>query len=380
MRNIFISLIFIFLVSWAPDFVYSQANINTSSQITSSDMESYVTFIASPLLKGRKNGEAGLEIAALYIASQAKLTGLKPADGNSYFQSYSVMKKVRNPKFPPMQLILKNKDTIIINEPRDQLVPTDPSFILPEGSVAMELNNVAGYIEGSDSILKNEVIVFSCHYDHIGTSGSRVNPGADDDASGCAALLSIAKAFQSLEKKPLRSILFLWLSGEEIGLFGSEAYIREPLFPLEKTIADLNIDMIGRDKESIDSTSDTPMTGLNSVFVITDNQSKELSEIANEADSGSVLNFDYSLSGRYHPLHLFARSDHYNFVKKDIPVLCFTTGIHSDYHTSGDVFNKLDFKKMELIARTAYQIGLTIANRKTRLIIDNPFSSWEKNK
>ena len=380
MRNIFISLIFIFLVSWAPDFVYSQANTNTSSQITSSDMESYVTFIASPLLKGRKNGEAGLEIAALYIASQAKLTGLKPADGNSYFQSYSVMKKVRNPKFPPMQLILKNKDTIIINEPRDQLVPTDPSFILPEGSVAMELNNVAGYIEGSDSILKNEVIVFSCHYDHIGTSGSRVNPGADDDASGCAALLSIAKAFQSLEKKPLRSILFLWLSGEEIGLFGSEAYIREPLFPLEKTIADLNIDMIGRDKESIDSTSDTPMTGLNSVFVITDNQSKELSEIANEADSGSVLNFDYSLSGRYHPLHLFARSDHYNFVKKDIPVLCFTTGIHSDYHTSGDVFNKLDFKKMELIARTAYQIGLTIANRKTRLIIDNPFSSWEKNK
>jgi len=380
MRNIFISLIFIFLVSWAPDFVYSQANTNTSSQITSSDMESYVTFIASPLLKGRKNGEAGLEIAALYIASQAKLTGLKPADGNSYFQSYSVMKKIRNPKIPPMQLILKNKDTIIINEPRDQLVPTDPSFILPEGSVAMELNNVAGYIEGSDSILKNEVIVFSCHYDHIGTSGSRVNPGADDDASGCAALLSIAKAFQSLEKKPLRSILFLWLSGEEIGLFGSEAYIREPLFPLEKTIADLNIDMIGRDKESIDSTSDTPMTGLNSVFVITDNQSKELSEIANEADSGSVLNFDYSLSGRYHPLHLFARSDHYNFVKKDIPILCFTTGIHSDYHTSGDVFNKLDFKKMELIARTAYQIGLTIANRKTRLIIDNPFSSWEKNK
>lgn len=380
MRILFTSLIITFFVSWTPDFVYSQAITNTASQITSSDLESYVTFLASPLLKGRQNGEAGLEIAALYIASQAKLAGLKPVDGNSYFQAYSVMKKVRNPKFPPMQLILKNKDTIIINEPRDQLVPTDPSFIIPEGSVAMELNNVAGYIEGRDSILKNEVIVFSCHYDHIGTSGSRVNPGADDDASGCSALLSIAKAFQSLEKKPLRSILFLWLSGEEIGLFGSEAYIREPLFPLEKTIADLNIDMIGRDKESVDSTSDTPMTGLNSVFVITDNQSKELSEIANEADSGSVLNFDYSLSGRYHPLHLFARSDHFNFVKKDIPILCFTTGIHSDYHTSGDVFNKLDFKKMELIARTAYQIGLTIANRETRLIIDNPFSSWEKNK
>jgi Zn-dependent M28 family amino/carboxypeptidase len=286
------------------------------------------------------------------------------------------MKKIRNPRTPPMQMILKNKDTILVNEPRYELVPADPSFILPKGSVIKELNNVAGYIEGSDSILKNEVIIFSCHYDHIGTSGSRVNPGADDNASGCAALLSIAKAFQGLETKPLRSILFLWLSGEEIGLFGSEAYIRKPLFPLEKTIADLNIDMIGRDKELVDSTSDSPMTGPNSVFVITDNQSKELSEIANEADMGSDLNFDYSLSGRYHPLHLFARSDHYNFVKKDIPILCFTTGIHSDYHTSGDVFNKLDFKKMELIARTVYQIGLSIANRKTRLFVDNPFSSW----
>jgi len=378
MRNIFISLIITFLVSWAPDFVYSQVNNTSANQISSSDMESYVTFLASPLLKGRMNGETGLEIAAQYIASQAKLNGLKPANTTSYFQPYSVMKKMRDPKTPPMLFILKNKDTIILNEPRYQLVPTDPTFTLTEGSVVKILNNVAGYIEGSDSILKKEVIVYSCHYDHIGTSGDKVNTGADDDASGCAALLSIAKAFQSLEKKPLRSILFLWVSGEEIGLYGSASYVKNPLFPLEKTIVDLNLDMIGRDKETADSTSDTPMTGPNSVFVITDNQSKELSEIASEVDSGSSLNFDYSLSGRDHPLQLFARSDHYNFVKKDIPVLCFTTGIHSDYHTSGDVVSKLDFNKMELISRTVFQIGLTIANRETRLIVDNPFSKWGK--
>ncbi len=108
------------------------------------------------------------------------------------------------------------------------------------------LNNVAAYIEGSDPVLKDEYVVFSGHADHIGVSGDKIYPGADDNASGCAALLSIAKAFQSLPKKPLRSILFLWVSGEEIGLFGSQSYINNPLVPLEKTVVDLNIDMIGR--------------------------------------------------------------------------------------------------------------------------------------
>jgi Zn-dependent M28 family amino/carboxypeptidase len=288
------------------------------------------------------------------------------------------MKKM--PETPPMRYILNNKDTIDIFAPRYQLVPTDPGFTVPEGYLVKTQYNIAAYIEGSDSLLKKEVIVYSCHYDHIGTSGDKVNTGADDDASGCAALLAIAKAFQSLEKKPLRSILFLWVSGEEIGLYGSASYVKKPLFPLENTIVDINLDMIGREKEPADSGPDTPMTGPTSVFVITDNQSKELSLIASEVDSVSSLNFDYSLSGRNHPLQLFARSDHYNFVKKDIPVLCFTTGIHSDYHTPRDVVSKLDFNKMELITRTVFQIGLTIANRESRLIVDNPFSKWGKNK
>jgi len=540
-----IVLIVMLLTMGIPVSLYSQRKVNSINQITSSDLESYVTFLASPLLKGRMNGEEGLEIAGQYIASQAKLLGLKPANEDSYYQPYSIIKKTADPGKTKIQVISHNKDTATIKEPVFQLLPTGPSDIILEGevvfagygikadkynyndfdsintedkillimdrapmsedgrnslfeepnwntnmsfqmklttlvltrakailivsdpksgfqsvsesspelagyieskislkggkeeivnpfmatlpkvifvhrSVADELlkdsghslenlqknidatlkpnsftiankqlkitevtiseekilNNIAGYIEGRDPVLKNEVVVFSGHYDHLGTSGDKVNTGADDNASGCAALLSMAEAFQSLARKPLRSIMFLWVSGEEIGLYGSKSYVNNPLFPIEKTVADLNMDMIGRVKGIADSTDSTPMTDSNSVFVITDSQSKELRSIADDIDKRSKIDFDYSLSGKDHPLQLFARSDHYSFVEKDVPILFFTTGLHSDYHTPGDVVEKIDFKKMEMVTRTMYQIGLTIANKKSGLIVDNPFSSW----
>jgi len=521
--------------------------INPSLTITASDLESHVSFLASPLLEGRMNGEEGLEIAGHYIASQAKLIGLKPANGNSFFQPYTIMKKVTDPDKSVIQVISNDKDTVINRASFINLIPTGPADftldgevifagygiksdkygyndfenIKPEGKILLimdrapmkedgktcqfdepawssdmnfqakistlvltkakailivcdpksgfnsfeesnpgiagflnsktslkgdkekmpnpfmasmpkvlfihrnladeilkgsghtleklqdeidksvksrsfiienkklwinsittikevTLNNIAGYVEGSDPVLKKEVVVFSGHYDHIGGKGSKVHPGADDDASGCSALLEMAEAFQSLKKKPARTILFLWVSGEEIGLYGSESYTRTPLFPLENTVADLNMDMIGRVKGVADSTDQTPMSGTNTVFVITGNQSSELVSIANEIDKKSEIDFDYSLSGRENPLQLFARSDHYNFVEKDIPVFFFTTGLHTDYHTPGDVVEKLDFHKMELITRTMYEIGLEVANLKNRPVVDNPFSTWGK--
>jgi|WetSurMetagenome_2_1015567.scaffolds.fasta_scaffold02179_2 hypothetical protein len=386
MKILHFCLIFILLVTANPGSLFSQKSQTATDKITSSDLESYVSFLASPLLKGRMNGEEGLDIAARYIVSQAKLLGLKPANGRSFLQPFIVKKKQGDPNRNSTRIISGNKDTLSIYEPEYKLVPVKPSGLMlnrdsySAGDDTIVLYNVAGYIEGSDSVLKNEIVIFSAHYDHIGSSGSKVNTGADDDASGCAALLSVAEAFQSLEKKPLRSILFLWFSGEEIGLFGSKSYVNFPLFPLDKTITDLNLDMIGRVRELADSSDENPMTGPYSVFVITDNQSKELVGIADEIDRKNTINFDYSLSGRDNPLQLFSRSDHYNFVGKDIPVICFTTGIHSDYHTPGDVVGKIDFKKMEMITRTVFEIGLTVANIKTRLVVDNPFSSWEKNK
>jgi hypothetical protein len=547
MKKYFLFLVLITLISFVTSTLYSQKNQSSSSVITASDLESHVSFLASPLLKGRKNGDEGLEIAAQYIATQAKLSGLKPANGNSYFQPYSIIKKSIDPEKTTFKIITGKADSVTISKPVFQLMPTGPADFLLEGEVAfagyglkldqykyndfeniktegkillvltrapsspdgqtflfegpkwnsfmsiqvklttlmyskakailfvqdpksgfssfdeqfpdfaaqlgstmslkgeksrsfdfpgmpkimfidrsvadallsgtgntledlqknidanlksnsfnienkklkltevsmtseVTLRNVAGYVEGSDPVLKNELIVFSGHYDHIGGAGDRINTGADDDASGCAALLSMAKAFSSLEKKPLRSVLFLWVSGEEIGLYGSKSYVESPLFPLNKTVADLNMDMIGRVKEAADSTSETPMTGKNQVFVITDNQSKELIAIADQIDKKSPLDFDYSLSGRDHPLQLFARSDHYNFVEKDIPILFFSTGLHADYHTPRDVVSKLDFSKMELVTRTMFDIGLTVANKKTRIVVDNPFSSWGKSK
>jgi hypothetical protein len=545
MKKVNFGFIVMLLIAVTNNSLYSQRKDNSINLITSSDLESYVTFLASPLLKGRMNGEEGLEIAGGYIASQAKLLGLKPANGNSYYQPYSILKKTMDPEKTKLQVISYGKDTITLKEPLFQLMPTGPSDFIIEGEVVFAgygikadkykyndldslntegkillimdrapmtedgkncqfeepgwtkgmnfqmklttliyskakailfvsdpksgvqsisesspgfagyleskislkgateeavnpfmaalpkiifihrsvadallkdsghtleelqnnidatlqphsfeisdkqikitevsitqektLNNIAGFIEGRDPVLKNEVVVFSGHYDHIGTSGNQVNTGADDDASGCAALLSLAEAFQNHKEKPLRSVLFLWVSGEEIGLYGSKSYVENPLFPLAKTVVDLNMDMIGRVKGIADTTDQTPMTGSNTVFVITDSQSKELQSIADDIDRRSPLDFDYSLSGKDHPLQLFARSDHYSFVEKDIPVLFFTTGLHSDYHTPGDVVEKIDFNKMEMITRTMYQIGLTVANKKSRLIIDNPFSSW----
>jgi hypothetical protein len=549
MRIILFCLFTLINAVLAPVSLFPQKSQNPIDKITSSHLESYVSFLASPLLKGRMNGEAGLEIAAQYIATQAKIIGLKPANGDSFFQPYSILKKSIDPGRSMIQIISSPRDTVTIKEPMFQMIPMEPTDLILDGEVVFAgygiqsdkykyddldnlrtegkillvmdrapmsedgkksqfeeqewsseqsfqmklttlilskakailfvtdpksgfhsfeesnpefaayvkakvtlrsdkkenpnqfmsvlpkvifihrsvadallkgsghtleelqksidatlqphsfriknkeliitevtfteekvLNNIAGYIEGSDPVLENETVIFSSHYDHIGTFGKIVNPGADDDASGCAALLSIAEAFKSIENNPLRSVLFLWFSGEEIGLFGSKSYVDNPLFPLDETIADLNLDMIGRVKEAADSTEDTPMTGPNSVFVISDSQSKDLVGIADETDRQSILNFDYSLGGRDNPLQLFSRSDHYNFVEKDIPVLCFTTGIHSDYHTPRDVIEKIDFEKMKLITQTIYEIGLTLANRKTRISIDNPFSSWEKNK
>ncbi len=544
MRKIPASLMVILLSVLLSLTGFSQKYSDAVSQIRAEDLKSHLNFLASPLLKGRMNGEPELEIATQYIKSQARLTGLRPANGDSFLQEFSIIRKSIDPEKTFIEVISDGKEPVVIREQVYQLLPTGASDftidgevvfagyginssnnnyndfegLTTEGKIILVMNrsplsadgktflfrepgwasfmtslqwkitpllftrakailivtdpksgnesleqqfpgiageltstrtlkgekeavtslpgmpvimfvhrkaadeilegsghtldqlqeaidsglkpvsfpirgkqvkiteatfteevvlyNVAGYIEGRDPVLKNEVVVFSGHYDHVGETGGKIHAGADDNATGTSALIELAQAFNNLKKKPLRSTLFLWVAGEEIGLYGSRSYVNNPLFPLKNTVANINIDMIGRVKGVADTLPDNPMSGPREVFVITCDQSRELRAIADEADRRSDIDFNYSLSGRNDPLQLFARSDHYNFVKNDVPVLFYTTGLHTDYHTPGDVAEKIDFGKMELITRTIFDVGFNIANRKARIAVDNPFSSW----
>jgi hypothetical protein len=544
MKKIITKLLEISFLTLIFTSAYSQKKMAGPNAIKSSDLESYITFLSSPFFKGRMNGSEGLDLATRYIATEARLIGLKPANNGSFFQDFYVISKsydslkttitisadekapfninkpfyqllpmgvsdlelegevvfagygVKSDKYEyddfdnlntegkillimnrapmsedgknclfkepawttidglslklSMLLNLKAKAILIVmdpksgseslreeypglskylstsmslksNEPQSMVLPGLAKVIIIHRDVADELlkdsgytleklqksidsnlkphsfaiegkklkitsgvlreekilSNVAGTIQGSDPVLKNEIVIFSAHADHMGISDEgSIFAGADDDASGCAALLELAKAFSSLKNKPHRSIMFLWVSGEEIGLYGSESYVNNPLFPLANTIVDINLDMIGRTKSTADTSAANPMTGPNTVFIITDDQSSDLNKIVNKVDKKSILDFDYTLSGKNHPLHFFERSDQYNFVQNDIPILLFTTGIHSTYHTTDDTVDKIDFRKMELVTKDIYEIGYLVANRKKRIVVNNPYSSW----
>jgi len=151
MRKLYICIIAMTMAVLEPVSLYSQKNLKSINQITSSDLESYVSFLASPLLKGRMNGEEGLEIAAQYIASQARLTGLKPANGTSYFQPYTVLKKTMDPNKTKVQIISNGIDTVTVKEPILQLIPTGPTDFTLEGEVVF-----AGYGIKADKYKYND--------------------------------------------------------------------------------------------------------------------------------------------------------------------------------------------------------------------------------
>lgn len=241
-----------------------------------------------------------------------------------------------------------------------------------------EVPNVVGFIEGSDPELKNEVVLYSAHFDHIGErDDENIYNGADDNASGSIALLELAEAFQSLNQKPKRSIVLLWVSGEEIGLYGSRFYSNNPLISLKNTLVDINLDMVGRVKTEADSVNPEMISERESVFVIGGHQSKELLEINNNVFKKMQLKPDYTLGDLNHPDRLYYRSDHINFAQKDIPCLFITTGLHGDYHTIRDTYDRIDFEKFLKVTKLVYLLGFEVANRPERIEVDNPYSTWE---
>lgn len=226
--------------------------------------------------------------------------------------------------------------------------------------------NVLGYIEGSD--LKDELLILTAHYDHLGKNDTTVYNGADDDGSGTVALLELAEAFSLAKKEgkgPRRSILIMPVAGEEKGLLGSQYYTDKPLFPLEKTIADLNIDMIGRLDEKHKDNS-------NYVYLIgADKLSTELHKISENANTTyTKLDLDYTFNDPADKNRFYYRSDHYNFAKNNIPVIFYFNGVHEDYHKETDEVSKINFEKMEKITRLVFYTAWDLANRNDRIVVD----------
>lgn len=299
-----------------------------ANTITSTELKNLLYTYASKEFEGRGTGEEGQKKAANFLKTYYLSQNISsPINDSVYFQSI-------------------------------------PKSYFPDDIKATE--NVLAYIEGIEK--PEEVLVISAHYDHLGIEDDQIYYGADDDGSGTVALMEMAQAFKMAAKDgfgPKRSILFLHLTAEEIGLQGSRFYTENPIFQLSKTIANLNIDMIGRVDAPHENNS-------NYLYLIgTDRLSKELhllSEKVNETFFN--LDIDYRFNDEDDKNRYYYRSDHYNFALHNIPVIFYFNGEHEDYHQPTDTPDKINYplleKRTQLIFATAWQL----ANRENRLILN----------
>ncbi len=226
--------------------------------------------------------------------------------------------------------------------------------------------NVVGFIEGTDK--KDEIVVISAHYDHLGMRGDDIYNGADDNGSGTTTVIEMAEAFRLADSAgdgPRRSILFLLVTGEEKGLLGSYYYSENPMYDLEKTVVNVNVDMVGRVDEKY---ADNP----NYIYVIgSDRLSTDLHEINEEANKKYTgLTLDYQYNSEKDPNRFYFRSDHYNFAKNGIPAIFYFNGVHADYHRTTDTVDKINFKKMEKVGRLIFHTAWKLANRDERIRVD----------
>ena len=293
--------------------------------IKSDELQIHVEEIASPKYNGRKTGEEGHNRVCDFIRTYYKDHGIKaPESHPNYYQ----------------------------------IVPNN---VLPE-----ELNdsqNVIAYIEGSE--YPEEYVYFSAHSDHEGIIDGNIYPGADDNGSGTAAVFEIAQAFKKAKMDgngPKRSVVFLHVTAEEVGLHGSRYYTEHPIFPIENTISTLNIDMIGRvDKQHLDNEDYIYVIGA-------DRKSTELHFIIQAANSNFVgLNLDYKYNDPNDTNRYYYRSDHYNFAVKGIPVVFFFNGEHEDYTKPTDTADKINYKLLEKRTKLIFSTDWYLANSPDRL-------------
>lgn len=317
--------------SCAVNMSYSGSAFKKSfNSITADELKTHLYVVAGDEMEGRDTGSEGQKKAGRYLIGEyQKMDISHPKSMTSFYQ-------------PLSSEALKGR--------RVALPPSD---------------NILAFIEGTEK--PSEVIVISAHYDHVGMKNGEIYNGADDDGSGTVALLELAEAFQIAKKAgngPKRSILFLHVTGEEHGLLGSKFYAENPVFPLANTVADLNIDMIGR--------CDAENCGKDYVYVIgSDMLSTELKKINEKANNETVkLELNYKYDDPNDKNRLYYRSDHYNFAKNGVPVAFYFDGIHEDYHKPSDTPDKIDYQALQKRAQLVFATAWELANRKDRIVVD----------
>lgn len=229
-------------------------------------------------------------------------------------------------------------------------------------------SNVLGYIEGIDPELKDELVVITAHFDHLGKRGDDIFNGANDNGSGTSTVLDIAQAFALAKQKgvgPRRSVLCMLVTGEEKGLLGSEYYAENPVFPLEKTVVNVNVDMVGRIDKKHEGNPDY-------IYVIgSDRLSTDLHRINEETNARTMkLELDYTYNAKDDPNRYYQRSDHYNFAERGVPAIFFFNGSHEDYHRPSDTIEKIDFETMAKIGKLVFYTSWELANRDERIRVD----------
>ncbi len=311
-----IVLLFLFISN-----IYSQTDLSVkySKSITSKELKELLYVYSSDYFEGRDTGEKGQKIAVDFL--------------RNYYQKQDIDAAINTENyFQKMILNIRGKN--------------------------VKTENVVAIIPGAE--IPEEYIVISAHLDHVGVKNGQIYNGADDDGSGNVAMLEIAEAFQMAvneNNRPKRSIIFLHVTGEEKGLLGSRYYTENPLYPLENTVANLNIDMIGRlDPKRVNKDP-------NYIYLIgSDKLSNELHEVSERINrTYTNLILDYTFNADNDPNRFYYRSDHYNFAKNNIPVIFYFNGTHEDYHQPTDTADKINYdilqKRTKLIFHTAWELA-----------------------
>ena len=310
--------------------------------ITSEELSDLIYEFSSDKFEGRNTGEPGQKLAVEFIRDFYKSNNIIKAENTEdYFQKFLVDFDSREVTRPDN-----------INEDNIDWVKTE---------------NVAAIIEGST--YPNEYIVLTAHLDHVGTENGEIFNGADDDGSGSMALLEIAEAFKLAEldgNRPKRSIVILHVSAEEKGLLGSKYYADNPLYPLDETITNLNLDMIGRTDPTRNSNNDEYI-----YLIGTDRLSTMLHKTSEKINNRTVkLELDYRFNAWDDPNRFYERSDHWHFAKNNIPVIFYFSGTHEDYHQPTDTAEKIRYDLLTKRTRLIFHTAWEIANMDERIEVD----------